>query len=101
MLPMTYREEVQSEMYRFRAKLLVIIGMMNAGGITAATSDMLESILRFNTTQLDAWKLGAMLQVEVSFVQMGHFNPTEDDKPPIDTPETHTDLDPRADDFPF
>jgi hypothetical protein len=96
---LTYRQQVEQEMQMFRAKLLSIIGLMNARGVLSPTSEMMETIMNTQRAILDGWKRGDMIQVTVSMFDVGRFRDERledvwnvdisDTPPPVDGDKDH------------
>lgn len=68
-----YREEVTQELYLFKAKLLAVIGQMNARGVAKPTSDMMEKTLGVYRGIMEAWVAGDMFEIEIHRFDMGVF----------------------------
>jgi len=96
-----YREQVTQELYLFKAKLLSIIGQMNARGVEKPTSDLMQKTLGVYRGIMEAWAAGDMFEIEIHRFDLGMFREEMEEYREITTPETHLDLDPKADDFPF
>jgi len=96
-----YREQVTQELYLFKAKLLSIIGQMNARGVEKPTSDLMQKTLGVYRGIMEAWAAGDMFEIEIHRFDMGVFRKEMEGVDPTGSPETFIDLDPAADDLPF
>jgi len=96
-----YRQQVTEEMYLFRAKLLSVIGQMNARGVLNPTSDMMETVMNTQRAILDGWLRGDTICVTVSMFDTGRFRATPDEHAPTEIDYIDTDLQNPPPDYPF
>jgi len=68
-----YRAKVLEEMFLFKAKVLAVMGQMNARGVETATSDQMMKVLGVLRGLMDAWESGDMFEIEIRRFDLGLF----------------------------
>jgi hypothetical protein len=92
---------VDARMYMIRAKFLAIRGALLATEQPQEVHETLQILDNVVKAAIDAYRSGRILAVTATMYEPQTWEAIPDVDEPIETPETHLDLDPKAGDYPF